>query len=704
VKLRVLLQSLCAVAALVAWSRADGPVYWDPAIGGNGHYYQLVSGYLAPPFVRNSGKSWSDAAWDARNAPAPADAPYGHLLTIGEQAELHFIMATFGDALPAAGYNEGAWIGFTDAAVAGRWQWSDGQGGVWENPAVFSSPRQDAVAPWTKGQPTNLPPYHVSLLNRDANLYSHHSSHLSGQHLVEWEPEPAEGTRLIYTAPIAGRGGNQEYAQLLTGLPTTPTSRGVLSVRWEQGSDNRLYLDDVLLLHSTRDDPVVVSIDANTLAEMLADGQALFRLNSGTSVTVVEASLTFEYSYEPRPVEPWQPVPILDTQINAETHNTYHLLAASSWADAQRTARELGGHLVTINDAGEENWVWTTFNSGGQKLLWNGLNDADRDGAFTWVSGEPVEYVNWRADQPSGNEYFVQMGHWESPYPRTWNDLADDNIGFEGKVFGVVEVYSGPRVAGVEVGGLTWVGGGHDMPLGNEDQLLPLPWTRVNQVRVEFSEHVTIDGQAATLIDGEGNEYALFGPTLVPGSEPGTVRASWQLEEFLDTGRYTLRLDDGILDDDGLALDGDWIDGESVASGNGAAGGDFVFSFNILAGDANQDGLVNVVDMIEIRNRMGMLVGADGYSQFHDIDTRGSITLADVYAAGVRAFDVLPPLPAENAAAVPEPSTWVLLGIGLSTALCGSLVRSRFGKHSVDRGSRKLHSARYSGHSAALRL
>lgn len=669
-KLRALLLLFCAVAALASWSWANGPVYWDPAVGGNGHFYQLVNGYLAPPFVRNSGKSWSDAAWDARNAPAPADAPYGHLLTIGEQAELDFIMVNFGDDLPTGGNNEGAWIGFTDAAVEGRWQWSDGQGGVWEDPAVFTGPRQDAVAPWAGSGPNNSLPYFASQLKRDATFDSVAHYHLRGQHLVEWEPEPAAGARLIYTVPIAGRGPSTTgFTQLLTELPTTPTSRGILSAWWENGSADEIYLDGVRVAGSDRSDPITVSIDATTLAEIVADGQALFRLGSGGSVTVVEASLTFEYSYEPTSVEPWQPVPILDTQVNAETHNTYHLLAASSWTDAQRTARELGGHLVTINDASEENWVWTTFNSGGPKLLWNGLNDADRDGEFTWVSGEPVEYANWRAGQPSGNEYFVQMGHWESPYPRTWNDLADDNIGFEGKVFGVVEVYSGPRVAGVEVGGLTWVAGGHDIALGSEDQLLPLPWTRVNQVSVEFSEHVTLDGQAATLIDGDGNSYALFGPTLSPGDEPGTVRASWQLEEFLDTGRYTLRLDDGILDDDGLSLDGDWTDGASAVSGDGAPGGDFVFTFNILAGDANQDGLVNVLDMIEIRNLQGATLGSGEYSKLHDIDTRGSITVDDMLLAGVRAYDVLPPTAPASAAAVPEPSGCLLTLLGTAIVL-----------------------------------
>lgn len=675
-KLRTFLSSLCAVGCVVSAARSDGPIYWDPAAGGNGHYYQLVSGYLAPPFVRNSsvGKSWADAMWDARTAPAPADAPFGHLLAVADQAEFDFVMAAFGDSMPRGvpGNYEDVWIGFTDAAVEGRWQWIDGQGGVWEDPTLFPSPQQDAVSPWLSGQPGNGLGETVAALRGDASIGDLAAWNRLDYHLVEWQPNPPEGTKLTYTVPIAGRG-NPAYTQLLTELPT-PTSRGILSVWWDDGSANGIYLDNVLLAESNRDDPIVVSIDQSTLAGIFEDGEALFRFDRGSTVTVLEASLTFEYSYVPEAVtDPWEPVPIIDTRVYDGTHNTYHLLAASSWTDAQRTARTLGGHLVTLNDRGEEVWVWSTFTPGGgdvdEKLLWIGLNDADRDGEFTWASGEPVTHTNWRNGEPSANEHYVEMGHWEFPFPHTWNNLSDDNFGFKGKVFGVVEIYSGPRVVGVEVGGLSWGSDGHNMPVGSEEQLRPLPWTRINKVSLDFSEHVTLDDQVATLIDGEGNEIGLFGPVVGPGDEPGMWRATWQLEEPLASGRYRLRLGEGIVDDDGLVIDGDWINGVSVASGNGAVGGEFEFEFNVLVGDSDGSGLVHLPDLLQIRNAIGTTAGGEGYDLRYDINTNGVVDLTDVLLAGGRIFDVLPNTAAANTAAVPEPSALLLAACGFFAAM-----------------------------------
>ena len=68
---------------------------------------------------------------------------------------------------------------------------------------------------------------------------------------------------------------------------------------------------------------------------------------------------------------------ILDTQVNPANGHTYHLLAESNWTDAEAEAQNLGGHLVTINDAAENDWVFQTFGNalGQPRDLWIGLND-----------------------------------------------------------------------------------------------------------------------------------------------------------------------------------------------------------------------------------------------------------------------------------------------------------------------------------------
>jgi hypothetical protein len=228
---------------------------------------------------------------------------------------------------------------------------------------------------------------------------------------------------------------------------------------------------------------------------------------------------------------------------------------------------------------------------------------------------------------------------------------------------------SGPRVAGFAVDGLTWTPTAHAVPLGSSAQSAPLPFTRINQVTLTFDEHVTITAGQVTLTDQSGNDYALFGPFTGQGSEPGSFVATWQTESFLDIGRYTLKLEDGIVDDDGNSLDGEWTNDVSTASGDGQPGGDFSFTFNVLPGDANQDGLVSIVDAIEVRNLVGKTLADPAYSALHDIDARGSVELADVYATLTRAFDVLPPQPASSAAAVPEP-TGVAAMLGAIAVFC----------------------------------
>lgn len=223
-----------------------------------------------------------------------------------------------------------------------------------------------------------------------------------------------------------------------------------------------------------------------------------------------------------------------------------------------------------------------------------------------------------------------------------------------------------PQVVGVDVGGLTWGNNGYAIPLGTTDQSLPLPHTRINQISLTFGEHVTFGDEQAVLVDSAGNEYTLFGPLVAPGAQPGTYKATWQTETFLDLGRYTLRLGDGVVDDDGHALDGEWTNDASAASGDGEPGGEFVFAFNVLPGDVNQDGIVNLFDLIAIRNSQGATASGETYSPLHDIDASGAINLTDVLLSGGRLFDVLPPLPAASAAAVPEPSSLILPALAIS--------------------------------------
>ena len=111
---------------------------------------------------------------------------------------------------------------------------------------------------------------------------------------------------------------------------------------------------------------------------------------------------------------------------NPSNGHLYYLLAPTNWTVAQFEAMRLGGNLTTVNDASENTWIAQTFGHyGGQaRNLWIGLGDADRNGLFTWVNGEPLTYTNWAAGEPNrfgGTEFYGTIVNWGT----AWNDMPD---------------------------------------------------------------------------------------------------------------------------------------------------------------------------------------------------------------------------------------------------------------------------------------
>lgn len=136
---------------------------------------------------------------------------------------------------------------------------------------------------------------------------------------------------------------------------------------------------------------------------------------------------------------------------NPATTHSYFLLTSSSWTAAEAAAVSLGGHLVTVNDAAENDWLVSTFsNFGGQpRALWTGLTDASHEGVFVWSSGEESSYTHWETGQPDdGGGFYPHEDYvmiWPSPGPRSpgyWNDARDVNTfpDFSFQLYGVVEV------------------------------------------------------------------------------------------------------------------------------------------------------------------------------------------------------------------------------------------------------------------------
>lgn len=103
-----------------------------------------------------------------------------------------------------------------------------------------------------------------------------------------------------------------------------------------------------------------------------------------------------------------------------------------TWPDAEALAQSMGGHLVTVNDQVEMDWLLSTFGSG-QTNFWIGLNDIDNEGTYVWSSGEPVTYTNWAYQEPDNEE--DADGVYAYYNTGQWTDFRQDV-----KAHGVIEV------------------------------------------------------------------------------------------------------------------------------------------------------------------------------------------------------------------------------------------------------------------------
>lgn len=113
--------------------------------------------------------------------------------------------------------------------------------------------------------------------------------------------------------------------------------------------------------------------------------------------------------------------------------HTYEVTPSLNWANAEAYAVSMGGHLVTINDAEENEFIRTTFLtiSGAQEDFWIGYysptGPSNDPSTYVWVSGEPVTYTNWRGGQPdlvydlsvAINYVKNNSGYWDN-YPSGW--------------------------------------------------------------------------------------------------------------------------------------------------------------------------------------------------------------------------------------------------------------------------------------------
>jgi hypothetical protein len=249
----------------------------------------------------------------------------------------------------------------------------------------------------------------------------------------------------------------------------------------------------------------------------------------------------------------------------------------------------------------------------------------------------------------------------------------------------------GPRVTGVYVLGNTWSGNfmsalgtsaqgdANGYLIDPATQARAIPWTSFDDISIQFDGPTIIEAGDLT-VQGVGLLGGAVTYELTNFSYDATTRtARWQLVRPPASDRLTLTLDadkGGVLGASGLPLDGEWANGnDRYPSGDGSAGGDFVFGVNVLAGDVNGDGSVNALDLGQIKARLNRTTANPGegntaYSVFADLNADSRINALDLGAAKTRLNRRLPRI------LLPPPV--IVTGTPVMTASVSSVTREVF--------------------------
>ena len=212
---------------------------------------------------------------------------------------------------------------------------------------------------------------------------------------------------------------------------------------------------------------------------------------------------------------------------------------------------------------------------------------------------------------------------------------------------------SPPEVTGVAFGSSSWTSpfpdlGGYPIPSGSA-QLNPLPWFKLDTVSITFNEAVTVTQGSLAITGINVASYASSGFSY----NSATLTATWTFATAFDDDRLTLALAStgaNAVTGGGLALDGEWTNGVSTfSSGDGTPGGDFDFNVNILPGDVNATGTVNILDTVVTRNHQFSSFGSGNYSILDDVDGNGSVSIIDTIDVRNRQFTGLPTVPSPGA-------------------------------------------------------
>ena len=231
---------------------------------------------------------------------------------------------------------------------------------------------------------------------------------------VETINEGAVLTNTVTTTNVA-TGTKLYYALSGTGITTADFSAGALTGEGITDATGKFSFS-----HTLANDLLTEGTESLSI-KLYSDSARTLQIGSTAMVGVVDSSTT--------------------TPLVARGNSLYTIVLGPTWEEAEANAVKLGGHLVTINDGAENEWLTQYYGKG----KWIGINDKEKEGTFKWSSGEEVVYTNWAPGEPN-NASSIQDYGWIEFENGKWDDNSNNPLVFQGiaeiKLAGVTTDYS----------------------------------------------------------------------------------------------------------------------------------------------------------------------------------------------------------------------------------------------------------------------
>ena len=119
--------------------------------------------------------------------------------------------------------------------------------------------------------------------------------------------------------------------------------------------------------------------------------------------------------------------PVLPAAAVFRGHSYKFFREVMSWHEAKRRCEGMGGHLATIEDSAENEFIGDLAKQslpeiGNRDGVWLGGTDELREGRWVWIDGTEMRFQRWGAGQPNNKPnaehymVFLLNGHtWSEP-------------------------------------------------------------------------------------------------------------------------------------------------------------------------------------------------------------------------------------------------------------------------------------------------